>query len=201
MKTFRLAYFLLPYGSASSAQAMSALKQCLHRDPDSKECLPAHRLLKKFDKTFAKLDTAVTEEKWKAVIDLLIGSEPASGFATTFEEALSKNVTPQALVMPANIPLRPATQTSPRREAILRALCKAYTNLKQWDQVEEWCGSLSRMDGLENDADALVGRGEAALKKEEWEEAVRFLEKAFEATGRSSRDVRSLVLCPFVNIT
>ncbi|KAF7789082.1 hypothetical protein EIP86_000015 [Pleurotus ostreatoroseus] len=189
MKIFRLAYFLLPPGSSSSAQAMAALKQCLHYDPDSKDCLPAHRLVKAFEKTFNKLEKAESEEKWRQAVDLLIGSEPSAGFATKFDDALTKQTSPEALALPSNIPVRPAEMISPRRETILRALCKAYTNLKQWDKCEQWCKDLSRMEGLDNDSDALVCLGEAALKKEEWEDAVRLLEKAFEGSGRSRRDI------------
>lgn len=190
MKIFRLSYFFLPYGSTSSSQAMSALKQCLHYDPDSKDCLPAHRLVKAFDKLFNKLDVALSEEKWSAVIDLLISSDPSSGFAAKFDNALAKQTSSQALALPPYIDMPRAEKTSPRRETILRALCKAYTNLRMWDKCEEYCDQLLGMDGLQNDADGLVGMGEAALKKEEWEEAVRIFEKAFEAGGRSNRDVR-----------
>lgn len=188
MKIFRMSYFLFPY-SASSTAALSTLKQCLHYDPDSKLCLPAHRTVKSFDRTFKKLDTFLSEEKWKDVVDLLISSEPSSGFAAKFEASLEENTTPQALQLPSFIELPPPKRTSPRRQAILRALCKAYTNLKNADLTEKWCGELLSMDGMENDADGLVGRAEAALKNEEWETAVRYLEKAFESTGRSDRDI------------
>ncbi|KAI0751980.1 hypothetical protein BC629DRAFT_1228550 [Irpex lacteus] len=189
MKIFRLAYFLLPSGSSSSTSAMSALKQCLHFDPDSKQCLPAHRLVKAFDKSFKKLEEAVASEKWSSVTSLLIGSDPASGFAAKFDEALNIHTTPEALDVPPSISLRPAQLSSPKREQIVRALCRAFVNLKQPSKSEQWCEELLRMDGLENDADGLVGRGEALLKKEEWEEAVRVFEKAFESSGRSSREI------------
>ncbi|TCD66214.1 hypothetical protein EIP91_001661 [Steccherinum ochraceum] len=188
MRIFRLSYFLFPYTSSSSP-AMSTLKQCIHFDPDSKQCLPAHRLVKSFDRTFKKLDTAVSEEKWKAVIDLLIGSDPASGFAAKFDEALATHTTPDALFLPSNIPIASPKKTSPRREVIVRSLCKAYVNSKSAEKGLQWCNELLAMEGHENDPDGLVGRGEAALKKEEWDEAVRIFEKAFEASGRSNRDI------------
>lgn len=50
------------------------------------------------------------------------------------------------------------------------------------------------MYGCENDVEGLVGRAEVLIKKEEWEEAVRVLEKAFDQSGRSRRDV-SLSYC------
>jgi len=55
--------------------------------------------------------------------------------------------------------------------------------------MERWCEELLTLHGCEEDVDGLVGRGEALLGKEEWEEAVKVLEKAFEAGGRSDRDV------------
>ncbi|THH02218.1 hypothetical protein EW026_g629 [Hermanssonia centrifuga] len=189
MKIFRLAYFFLPYGASSTTPAMSALKQCLHYDPDSKQCLPAHRLVKAFDKSFKKVDEAVLAENWAAVIGLLVGSESASGFASKFDEALTTHTSSEALVLPSYIPARPARRISPRREVVLRALCRAYTNLKLPDKAEDWCEELLHMEGLENDADGLVGRGEAALKKEEWDDAVRSFEKAFESSGRSNREI------------
>lgn len=168
---------------------MSTLKQCLHYDPDSKQCLPAHRLVKQFDKSFKKLEQAVAEEKWQDVIDLLIGSDPAKGFAAKFEDALATHTSPEALSLPSHIQLAPAKRISPRREAILRALCKAYVNTKNAQKGQVWCEELLAMEGHESDPDGLVGRAEAALKKEEWEDAVRILEKAFEASGRSDRNV------------
>ncbi|KAI0786545.1 hypothetical protein C8Q75DRAFT_799705 [Abortiporus biennis] len=189
MKTFRLAYFLLPH-SASTSSAMAALKQCLHYDPDSKECLPAHRLVKSFDKTFKKLEKALNDEKWQEIIDLLTPtSDPNTGFAAKFEEALKTHVTPQNVAFNPKLPLRPPMRTSPKRELILRALCKAYVHQKAFEKGSQWCEELLAMDGLENDVDGLIGRGEAALKNEEWEEAVRIFEKAFESSGRSNREV------------
>lgn len=48
--------------------------------------------------------------------------------------------------------------------------------------------------------DGLVGRGEAMLGREEWEEAVRAFEGAFEASGKSSQDVRVLLFWSFEEI-
>jgi len=190
MRIFRLSYFLFPYPSSSSP-AMSTLKQCLHYDPDSKRCLPAHRLVKAFDRMFKKLDAALSEEKWKDIIDLLVGSDPSAGFAAKFDEALTTHTSPEALSLPSNIPIASPKRTSPRRELILRSLCKAYINTKASDKGLRWCEELLAMQGSENDPDGLVGRGEAALKKEEWEEAVRIFEKAFEASGRTNREIHS----------
>jgi hypothetical protein len=61
--------------------------------------------------------------------------------------------------------------------------------MKQIRKGEKYCEELLKIDGFGDDVQGLVGRGEAQLIREEWEEAVRTLEKAFEASGRSSQDV------------
>ena len=45
------------------------------------------------------------------------------------------------------------------------------------------------MKGGEDDVDALVGRGDVAMKEERWEDAVRSLADAFEKGGRESQTV------------
>ncbi len=94
-----------------------------------------------------------------------------------------------------NLPL--ATKISPQRQKLVRALCKSYTRLSDAAkssaeykaQMERWCDELLTLDGCNEDVDGLVGRGEALLGKEDWDEAVRVLERAFESSGRSDRDV------------
>lgn len=191
MKMFRLAYFLAPSGSSSSAAALGALKQCLHYDPDSKQCLPAHRLIKAFDKSFKKLDDALTSENWWTVVNIVVGEDSSTGLAAKFDDALATHTSAEALDLPPSIPVRSPKKTSPRREHLLRSMCRAYTNLNLPNKAESWCEQLLQIDGMSNDADGLVGMGESALKREDWEDAVRLFERAFESSGRSNRDVSS----------
>jgi len=53
------------------------------------------------------------------------------------------------------------------------------------------------MVGNEKDIDALLGKGEALLAREEWEEAVRTFERAWEASGGGNREVCSLFFLAF----
>ncbi|KAF5309268.1 hypothetical protein D9619_012758 [Psilocybe cf. subviscida] len=90
-----------------------------------------------------------------------------------------------------------ATKVSPQRQKLVRALCKSYIHLadvakssqEYKTQRERWCDELLTLDGLSDDWDGLVGRGETMLVKEDFEEAVRTFERAFEASGRSDRDI------------
>lgn len=201
MKIFRLTYFFFPYSPSTSpdqSTALSTLKQCLHYDPDSAQCLPAHRLVKSFEKSFKNLEKHLAAEDWRAVVELLVGSGSSSGsgteegFIAAFDAALETHTSRSALSLPASIPLPPSARLSPRREALLRAACRAYFKLEEPRRGERWCEALLGMEGMEGDVDGLLGRGEALVGREEWEEGVRVLERAFEASGRSSREVRGV---------
>ncbi|KAF4616062.1 hypothetical protein D9613_011297 [Agrocybe pediades] len=98
----------------------------------------------------------------------------------------------------AQIHLPLASKVSPQRQKLVRVLCKWFTRLadvaksstEYKDQREKWCGELLTLDGCKEDVDGLVGRSETLLVKEEFEEAVRTFERAFESTGgRLDRDI------------
>jgi DnaJ family protein C protein 3 len=84
------------------------------------------------------------------------------------------------------------TKKSPQRQYLVRSLCRSYTHLAgQSPSLEEyrvqtakWCEELLSLEECHEDIDGLVGRSEGLLFKEEWDEAVRVLEKAFEQGGR-----------------
>lgn len=186
-----MAYFLLP----PSGQAASTLKQCLHFDPDSKPCASMHRQLKKFEKSFTALHDQTDSERpdWQAVVKLVYGSSLSAspeggagdeslgtGLLSQFEAALKDAAV--ELDLPGS--LTPIEAHSVRRQHLLRALCKAYLGTEQPRKAERWCEALLAMPGMNEDWDGLIGRGEAARLKEDWEGAVRALERAYELSGR-----------------
>ncbi|KAG6908134.1 putative NRPS-like protein biosynthetic cluster [Tephrocybe rancida] len=195
---FRLSYFLL----SPSPAPLNTLKQCLHYDPDSKPCLVLHRLLKSFDRAFTELEELQAKDDHRAIIALIAG--PAKGkkgdILNKFDDALREHTDRAQLLPPQlaarqhtpEIPLPDAFKTSLRRQGLVRALCKAYTHTgTRKEMIGKWCEELLSMQGCEEDVDGLVGRGEVLLGKQEWEEAVQVLNKAWEASGQSSRDIHS----------
>ncbi|KAG6872257.1 hypothetical protein C0995_011516 [Termitomyces sp. Mi166 len=195
---FRLSYFLL----SPSPAPLNNLKQCLHYDPDSKPCLTLHRLLKSFDRNFAELEELQVKEDHRGIIALLAG--PVKGkkgdFLNKFDEALKEH-TDRAQILPPQlaarqhtpeIPLPDAFKTSLRRQELVRALCKAYTQVgTRKEMIGKWCEELLGMQGCEEDVDGLVGKGEVLMGKQEWDEAVQVLSKAFKKSGQSNRDIHS----------
>ncbi|KXN88325.1 hypothetical protein AN958_07470 [Leucoagaricus sp. SymC.cos] len=215
-RIFRLSYFLLP----PSPGAMNALKQCLHYDPDSKVCLSQHRLIKNLDKGFAQIEEMMGKEDWHGVVKQLLtpGGGKTGDLWRKFEEAMQENVgSPEALLplvplsllevsatsgssnlVMKSLPLPDASKISIQRQTLVRSLCKSFTHLADQSRGEEyrkrmgkWCNELLTLQGCEEDVDGLIGKGEGLLAEEEFEEAVRVLEKAFEASGRSDRNVHA----------
>lgn len=193
MRIFRLSYFYMP----ASTTPMSTLKQCLHYDPDSKPCLTAHRLVKALDKSFKKLDTLMSSESWRALIDFLLGTDAdhKTGLLGTYDDALDVHGSPALLDLPSNVLVARPQRTSPRRQEMLRALCRSYLQLGQARAGERWCDELLGMLGAEKDIDGLLGKGEALLVREEWEEAVRVFQMAMDASGNGNREVSRAFDC------
>jgi DnaJ homolog subfamily C member 3 len=131
----------------------------------------------------AQLKEANAQEP-RVVSNFLEGD--STGFLKTYRDALTGEFSSLKEPLPSTInPMK----RSERLADLLRTLCKTYTDLKSTRKGEKYCEELIRMVGHESDIDGLIGKGEACLVKEEWEEAVRSFDKAFEATGRSSQDV------------
>lgn len=212
MRIFRLAYFLLPPSQSTSSHTshLAPLKHCLHLDPDSPSCKQAHRLAKTLDKSFAKLGKLIQDNDWMGVVKYVAGPSrefPGDGFASTFEDALQKHGSPDLFSSSSSIPIPDVRLSSPRRAHILRSMCRAYTKLNLPKKGEVWCDALLAMseDALKAaseimsegsaDVDGWVGKGEALLIHEQWEDAVRAFERAAEGSGRNDRDVSIFFFC------
>lgn len=175
-----MSYYLLE----PSAQALQTLKQCLHFDPDSKPCRTAHRMLKALEKDFAKLDQLEHSSSWASLIRLVAGTQDSEGFAAKFDRELDAATSASPLKLPQNIIPR---KRSPRRLRIYATICKAYVKNNQVTKGGRWCEETLKID--DRNLEGLIARGDAKLKAEEWEDAVRAFEAAFEASGRSDREV------------
>lgn len=193
---FRFAYFVLPPSSAP----LSTLKQCLHYDPDSKPCLTLHRLLKSFDRAFSKLEELESRDDWRGIVKLLTssGSGKQSDILRKFDDALREHTARNKLLPPQlaqrrhtpEVPLPNASKASERRKTLVRALCKAHTHLGAKREMERVCEELLGMDGCADDPEGLIGRAEALIGKEEYQEALKVLEKAWDVSGRNRRDIQ-----------
>ena len=181
---------------------MSAIKQCLHRDPDSEQCLQAHRLVKKLDKQYTKLETLKNAEDWRNLVTHVLGKSPKEATPTetgdamlkTLEDAIDTFAHPGMFDLPHGIALPAARRTSARRMEVLRALCRTLAQLGQAKAGERWADELLRMVGADKEIDVLILKGDALLAREEWEEAVRVFDAAWQASGGNREVCRCLFI-------
>lgn len=171
-RIFLLSFLHLP----PSPSTLSPLKQCLHSDPDSPSCLSLHRVAKAIERGLTKLEDLQTKEDWSGIVKLLLSKDDLLTKYTTLAKKHKSFKLPDV-----HIP-------GSTHEILLRALCVAYTNLSPV-KSQPYCTELLGM--VPDDVDALIGLSEVHLKKDEFSEAVKLLEKAFEASGRSRRDVHT----------
>lgn len=167
----------------TASQTLPQLKQCLHYDPDSASCKKAFRLLKGLAKTITQIDNFVAGGSWRSAINHLVGTPSKPSVLEAFDETLAsyQSTFPAALATPAALKL-----SEPRRK-LYAATCKALTELGETAKAQPYCDETLRMKA--DDVDGLVGKAEGLMKAEDWEQAVRVFDQAFEATGRSSQDV------------
>ena len=175
LRLSHISYFIL-----ASSTALNHIKQCLHYDPDSKPCKVVHKLLRSLEKDTGKARNFVEGGSWRQALQILDGSD---GLLARFDKALDEASTEYLA------PQFRAKAKSQSRLELYALACKAAVGANEMrrDKGVRWCDETLAMD--ENNVDALVGRGERLLKEEQWDEAVRAFEKAFENGGRSNQDV------------
>ena len=123
----------------------------------------------------------VDAQDWHGLAKLIVGNK-GGGLADEFDAALEEGT--KYLHLPTSVVPK---KQSLRRQRIYWAACKAYTAMEMPAKAEVWCDEVLTMDS--EDPDALEGKAAGLMVKEEWEEAVRTLEKAFEVAGRTSRSI------------
>ncbi|KAG9011824.1 hypothetical protein FRB94_007550 [Tulasnella sp. JGI-2019a] len=179
LRLAHLNYYIL----GTTPQAMSALKQCLHHDPDNKSCRKSHRLFKAQIKEFEKLEKLDQAANPRGVLRIVVGYQDTLGLISKLDEQLRTST--ESMGLPSGVD---ATVISQPRKMLYKAACKAYSTAKEPSKGVSYCEVLLKMDP--EDSDALMSGGDIAMTKEEWEEAVRAYDKAFEASGRSSREIQ-----------
>lgn len=156
--------------------AITYLKSCLHSDPDHAGCLSAHRSLKSLNKALDKARTMKSEGKWATLKRELDGPE---GLLARFYKEMTKALA--ALDPPLPETLDPLKASAVRMD-LLTDLCSAFTHTNTFRSGLPYYEALLSFNP--ESSEALVGLGQIALEKEEFEEAVRMLNKAWENEGR-----------------
>lgn len=116
---------------------------------------------------------------YRQAIKILDGDD---GLLNRFDEALAEAST--TFIHPSLHP----RERSELRTSLYALACKSAVGAGDYTKRgTKWCDEVHSLD--EENQDALVHLGERAMKDEKFEEAVRYLEKAFEASARSNQDI------------
>ena len=162
--------------------ALSYVKQCLHYDPEQKQCKKLFRKIKKLNKEITAIEKDIELKKYATAANRLIGTSNRQGILDDIKvdfEDLEKDLN---------------TTSNGRKELISKCYqlaCKLYGQQKEDDKVELWC-SLA-LENRADDVEALMYRGEMLLNRKEYENAVKDLTAADEAAeGRNNKIKRLL---------
>lgn len=171
--------------------ALLPLKRCLSSDPDSKTCAKPLKQLKALEKDLAKLRNWIDGARWTEAALEIVGTSSKEGVLTRVEgmlEAYRNPITRTAKADETPLPADDAklADFSPLRRILHSTLCHAYVSISS-RKSSAACAAALALDP--EDAWGMVGKADDLMKKEEWEEAVRVLSQAFEATGRSERAI------------
>lgn len=185
-----LSYYVLgEYDSQMRKAGLSHLKACLHNDPDNKQCIKAHKQLRKIDKALAKAHKFAEASSWTAVVSALKG--PKVGGPTILEDVervLSSAAEPNS----DGITLLPPALKKPLEKSELvieidTLYCRAYVGQNLFKKAMPFCDKLLQHDP--NSLPALVAKGEDHMANQRYEEAVQVLNQAFTATQQTDRDI------------
>ncbi|KAI8608959.1 hypothetical protein BC830DRAFT_1208677 [Chytriomyces sp. MP71] len=145
-----------------SAEALASIKECLKHDPENKSCKKLFRELKALEKALKKAEDLFAKNRWKSAVTELLGEK---GYMQLAEASGSDSVKLKGY----------------------KIACKCYAEVSwTFDQHgRTWCTKVIALD--EENSEALYYRGVVKLKDEEFEDAVRDLEKAHNANQGDRR--------------
>jgi DnaJ family protein C protein 3 len=188
-----LSYFVFGEKDSQGRDAgLAHLKTCLNSDPDNKACAKAHRRLKKIEKALQKALNFIEGGKWKAGISAMKGAKVGGPtLIQDVEKAIEEDLKPAKEGEEAVLPevFSKASEQSGLLFELNELHCRAHTELGELKAAMPYCLKVLQKD--DGNRYALVARGEQNLLDENYEEAVRDLKRAFEATGNQDAAIHS----------
>lgn len=194
-----LKFYILGDSESTREAGLLHLKACLASDPDNRRCARAHRRLRTIDKALKKAEKFAEGGNWRAVISALKG--PKVGGPTIMQDAEAAIKADMGVDSPdaqgasssssASEPLLPASlKDGLERSGLLQRLrelhCRAHTELKEHKKASSYCDAILARDP--EHPWGLLARGEAAMREERWDDAVRDLHKAVEQSEQRGMD-------------
>ncbi|ORE10276.1 TPR-like protein [Rhizopus microsporus var. microsporus] len=161
------------YALDEPESALKHVKQCLHYDPEQKQCKKLFKKMKKINKEIETIEKDIELKKYVTAANHLIGTSNRQGILKEIEQDYSELQTElKSKQMPNKLKFK-----------CYKMACRLNSKQKEKneDKIDEWCSlalSIQNDDPL-----VLMYRGENYLRRKEFEKAVHDLEKANKAAS------------------
>ncbi|KAG1313421.1 hypothetical protein G6F64_002274 [Rhizopus arrhizus] len=163
-------------------RALAQVKQCLHYDPEQKQCKFLFRQMKRIQKDLQKAMDFRKQRRFTTAFNTLIGSSTKKGLVSELDEPFDALETEMKVKgrLPKKLHL-----------ICFELACQLAAQQKDTDRINTWCLATLKIDS--NNIDALTNIGENKLNNNDFEGAVHDLEKAYEASGQQDNKIRQLL--------
>jgi DnaJ family protein C protein 3 len=170
------------YSLYEPERALSQVKQCLHYDPEQKQCKALFRQIKRFEKELAKIIDSKDKQRFATALNSLIGTNIKTGLVSELDEPFSnlESIYDATGRLPKKLHLR-----------CYELACSMAAEQKDTNKAEKWCSATLELNP--DHEEALASRGEMKLNDNDFEGAVRDLDKAFQASGEQNHRIRQLL--------
>ncbi|KAI9245776.1 hypothetical protein BY458DRAFT_528461 [Sporodiniella umbellata] len=155
------------YSLYEPERALTQVKQCLHYDPEQKQCKSLFRQIKRFQKDFIKVQEAKEQKRIATALNSLIGTRSKQGLVVDIDEPHTALETEMQVKLPKRLHL-----------LCFELACSLAAEQKDTEKAKLWCSRTLELDA--DNAQALIYIGEQKLNENDFEGAVRDLEKAYE---------------------
>ncbi|KAI8876744.1 TPR-like protein [Backusella circina FSU 941] len=146
--------------------ALTHIKQCLHYDPEQKQCKSLFREMKKLDKEMKNIESNIEQQKWTTASNHLMGTAHRQGMVESMDRHMEQ------LERELNISIvKRGVHTQ-----CYHLACQISGQQGIESKIQKWCSLALGLNP--DDALARLYRGELLLNQKEFEQAVADLEAA-----------------------
>ncbi|KAG6018452.1 hypothetical protein E4U43_007660 [Claviceps pusilla] len=156
------------YGLADMDSGLAQIRKCLHSDPELKVCKILHKQEKRMQKAVSKVESQLSRGQITMAGRVLVGTVDEPGLLPDLRVQIDELKREGRIPTNARIKLY---------EKMVGMVCQAYFESNH-KEVSKYC-----KEALQMDAESFWGllfEGKSMLKREEFENAIRILEKAAE---------------------